>query len=143
MIMRNLIVILFATLTISMQGQSIVGTWQLTEQKPCIEQQMEVSDTEKELLQSFGSSSSSVAALIRFDEKGKGKAGIYSEGDRRSKDKESIEYRLSGNELQFLDKKSGIIKERFIIDELSSLKLQLHRVGRDCEVRTYIRVEKR
>lgn len=141
--MRYLIIFIIATLTITAKGQSIVGTWQLTEQKPCIEQQMEVSETEKELLSSFGSSSSTVAALIRFDEKGKGKTGIYSEGDRKSKDKESIEYRLSGNELQFLDKKSGIIKERFIIDELSSLKLQLHRVGRDCEVRTYIRVEKR
>ena len=143
MIMRYLTIFLFTSLTIYAQSQSIVGTWQLTEQKPCIEQQMEMSETEKELLPSFGSSSSSVAAIIRFDEKGKGKTGIYSEGDRRSKDKESIEYRLSGNELQFLDKKSGIIKERFVIDELSSLKLQLHRVGRDCEIRTYIRVEKR
>jgi hypothetical protein len=124
-------------------GQSIVGTWQLTDQKPCIEQQMEMSETEKELLPGFGSSSQAIAALIHFDEKGKGKTGIYSEGRKRSKDKESVEYRLSADELQFLDKKSGIIKERFVIDELTSVKLQLHRVGRDCEVRTYIRVEKR
>lgn len=141
--MRYLISILFLFCLISGYSQSIVGTWQLTGQKPCIEQQMELSETEKELLPSFGSSSQAVAALIHFDEKGKGKAGIYSEGNKRSKDKESLEYRLSGDELQFLDKKSGIIKERFVIDELTSIKLQLHRVDRDCEVRTYIRVEKR
>lgn len=141
--MRYLIILFIVIAVVPTSGQSIVGTWQLTDQKPCIEQQMELSETEKELLPNFGSSSQAIAALIHFDEKGKGKTGIYYEGHRKSKDKESIEYRLSGDELQFLDKKSGIIKERFIIDELTSVKLQLHRVDRDCEIRTYIRVEKR
>ena len=121
--MRYLGILLLVLSVLPTTGQSIVGTWQLTEQKPCIEQQMELSETEKELLPSFGSSSQAVAALIHFDEKGKGKTGIYSEGKKKSKDKESIEYRLSGDELQFLDKKSGIIKERFVIDELTSVKL--------------------
>ncbi len=141
--MRYLIMFVISLAALSASGQSIVGVWQLTDQKPCIEEQIERSETENELLASFGSSSQSVAVLIRFDEKGKGKTGIYSTGDKKSKDKESLEYRVSGDELQFLDKKSGIIKERFVIDELTSVTLKLHRVDRDCEVRTYIRVEKR
>lgn len=143
MFMRYLIILFIVIAVMPTLGQSIVGTWQLTDQKPCIEQQIELSETEKELLPNFGSSNQSIAALINFDEKGKGKTGIYSEGRKKSKDKESIEYRLSGGELQFLDRKSGIIKERFVIDELTSVKLQLHRVDRDCEIRTYIRVEER
>lgn len=143
MFMRYLIILFIVMAVMPTSGQSIVGTWQLTDQQPCLEQQMELSETEKELLPSFGSSSQAIAALIRFDEKGKGKTGIYSEGHKRSKDKETIEYRLSGDELQFLDKKSGVITERFVIDELTSVKLRLHRVARDCEVRTYIRVEER
>ncbi len=139
--MRYFIIILFVNLAVIAHGQSIVGTWQLTEEKPCIEQQMELSETEKELLPSFGSSSSAVAKIIRFDQKGKGEEGIFTSGRRKGTDKEPFRYQLSGNELQFLDKKSGIIKERFAIDELTSVKLRFHKVGRDCEMRTFSRVE--
>ena len=120
---------------------SIVGTWQLTAQTPCIAQQMEESDTEKELLQSFGSSSSAVAKLIRFDPKGKGEEGIFKTGRKKGGDMEPFRYQLSGDELQFLDKKSGIIEERFVIDELSSVELKFHRVGRDCESLSFRRVK--
>lgn len=122
-------------------AQSIVGTWQLMEEKPCIEQQIEESDTEKELLKGFGSSSSSVARIIRFDPKGKGEEGIFKSGKRKGGDMEAFRYQLSGDELQFLDKKSGIIKERFVVDELTSVTLKFHRVGRDCEVRSLRRVK--
>ncbi|HRW99734.1 MAG TPA: lipocalin family protein [Cyclobacteriaceae bacterium] len=123
------------------QAQSIVGTWQMTEEKSCLTSQFEESDTEKELLQSFGSSSSAVAKIIKFDPKGKGEEGIFKTGKRRSGDLESFRYQLSGDELQFLDKKSGIIKERFVIDELSSITLRFHSVGKECEERTFTRVK--
>ncbi len=139
--MRYFIIMIIANLAIIANGQSIVGTWQLTEEKPCIEQQMELSETEKELLPGFGSSNSAVAKIIRFDPKGKGEEGIFSTGKRKGEDKEPFRYQLSGDELQFLDKKSGIIKERFIIDELTSVTLRFHKVGRDCEMRTFRRVE--
>ncbi len=139
--MRTLLFLACFSSALYAQGQSIVGTWQLTEEKPCISQQIEESDTEKDLLRSFGSSSSSVAKIIRFDPKGKGQEGIFSSGKRKGGDMEAFRYQLSGNELQFLDKKSGIIKERFIIDELSSITLKFHRVGRDCEARTFTRVK--
>ncbi|MEQ8424255.1 MAG: hypothetical protein RIA63_06060 [Cyclobacteriaceae bacterium] len=139
--MRYLIVVLFMTSSTLVWSQSIVGTWQLTDEKPCIGQQMELSDTEKELLPAFGSSSHAVAKIIRFDPKGKGEEGIFQTGKRKGSDLEPFRYQLSGDELQFLDKKSGMIKERFIIDELSSIKLQFHRVDRDCEMRTFSRVK--
>jgi len=139
--MRFLLVIGLSVAMIGAQGQSIVGTWQLTEETPCISQQIEESETEKELLESFGSSSSAVAKLIRFDPKGKGEEGIFKTGKKKGGDMESFRYQLSGDELQFLDKKSGIIKERFTIDELSSVTLKFHRVGRDCEAMTFRRVK--
>lgn len=141
--MRYFISILFLFTLISGFGQSIVGTWQLTDERPCIEQQMELSDTEKELLPAFGSSNSAVAKLITFDPKGKGKEGIFTAGRKKGADRESFDYQLSGDELQFLDKKSGIIKERFVIDELTSISLKFHRKDRDCEQRTFSRVEKK
>lgn len=129
------------TTTFFANGQSIVGTWQLTEEKPCISQQIEEGETEKDLLRSFGSSSSAVAKIIRFDSKGKGEEGIFSKGKRKGGDREAFRYQLSGNELQFLDKKSGIITQRFTIEELSSGTLKFYRVGRECEARTFTRVK--
>lgn len=141
--MRYFLITLFILSVISTSGQSIVGTWQLTDEKPCIEQRMELSETEKELLPNFGSSSSAVAKMIRFDPKGKGEEGIFGAGRKKGTDKESFRYQLSGDELHFLDKKSGVIKERFVIDELTSIKLRFYRVGRECEMRTFSRVESR
>ncbi len=139
--MRTFILMTFVCSALFVQAQSIVGTWQLTEEKPCISQQIEESDTEKDLLKSFGSSNSAVARIIRFDAKGKGQEGIFSSGKRKGGDMEAFRYQLSSNELQFLDKKSGIIRERFVIDELSSFTLKFHRVGKECESRTFTRVK--
>lgn len=139
--MRTFVFIAFLLSSLFAKGQSIVGAWQLTEEKPCISQQIEESETEKDLLKSFGSSSSAVAKIIRFDAKGKGQEGIFSRGKRRGGDMEAFRYQLSGNELQLLDKKSGIITERFTIDELSSVTLKFHRVGKECEARTFTRVK--
>lgn len=139
--MRYFIIALFALASFTSHGQSIVGTWQLTEETPCIGEQIELSETEKELLPGFGSSSHAVAKIIHFDPKGKGEEGIFSAGRKKGADKEPFRYQLSGDELQFLDKKSGMIKERFVVDELTSVKLRFHRVGRDCEMRTLSRVK--
>lgn len=139
--MRSLIIILLSLTFAMAKGQSIVGTWQLTDEKPCIEQQIEESDTEKELLKSFGSSSSAVAKIIKFGPKGTGEEGIFSTGKKKGSNRESFRYRVQGNELQFLDKKSGMITERFTIDELTSSTMRFHRVGRDCEVRSFSRIK--
>ncbi|MBX2941675.1 MAG: lipocalin family protein [Cyclobacteriaceae bacterium] len=139
--MRYFIIILFTNLVMVASGQNLEGTWQLTEEKPCIEQQMKQSETEKELLPSFGSSSSAVAKIIRFDRKGKGEESIFTAGRKKGTDKESFRYQVSGDELQFLDKKSGIITERFVIDELTSVSLRFHKAGRDCEMRSFRRIE--
>ena len=139
--MRYFIITLLIFAASAAKSQSIVGTWQLTDEKPCVAQQMELSETEKELLPSFGSSTHSVAKLIRFDQKGKGTEGIFTAGRRKGAEEEPFRYQLSGDELQFLDKKSGLIKERFVIEELSSITLRFHRVGRECEVRRFSRVK--
>ena len=139
--MRYLTAILFVGMATVAPGQTIVGTWQLTEEKPCLEQQMELTDTEKELLPGFGPSGNAVARTIRFGPKGKGEEGIFEAGKKKGTDKAPFRYQLSGGELQFLDKKSGIIKERFVVDELTPVKLRFHRVGRDCGMRTFSKIK--
>ncbi len=123
------------------QSQSLVGTWQLTEDKTCFQSQFEESETEKELSSAMGASRNAVAKLIRFGEKGKGEEGIFSQGKRKGSSMNEFRYQVKGNELQFLDRKSGMITTRFVIDELTETTLRFHNAMRDCEVKTFVRVK--
>src|SRR5258708_3548150 len=123
-------------------AQSIVGTWQQVEKQTCFDSQLPLSETEKELLPQMGESSqSSIARLIRFDGKGRGEEGIFSAGKKKGSGLDEFRYQLSGDELQLLDKKSGIITQRFIIDTLTDASLRIHDAMKDCESRKFTRVK--
>lgn len=123
-------------------AQSIVGTWQQTEKKTCFESTLPQSETEKELVPLMGSNSQmSVARLIKFDSKDRGEEGIFSEGSKKGDGMNPFKYRIVGQELQILDKKSGIMKQQFIIDELSETTLKIHDARKDCETRTFARIK--
>ena len=143
--MKTLAIISFVILASSSMGQSLVGTWQLTEEKTCFQSALEEnqtqSDTEKELTSAMGgSSNSSVAKLIVFNAKGGGEEGIFSKGSKKGSGKSSFRYQVRDGELQFLDKKSGMITSRFVIEELSGSVLRFHDAARDCEVKAFTRV---
>src|SRR4051812_7515677 len=86
------------------QAQSITGTWQLTEEKTCFQSSLgetmnglNTTETEKELTPMMGeSSASSVAKLIRFDNKGKGEEGIFNSGKRKGTAMEAFRYQIRG-----------------------------------------------
>ena len=66
------------------QAQSIVGTWQLTDEKTCFQSEQKESQTEKELLPQMGNTSqTSVTRLFILDAKGKGKEGVFTDGNRK------------------------------------------------------------
>ncbi len=124
------------------QAQSIVGTWQQMENKTCFESQLPESETEKELKPDMGGTSrTSVAKLIRFGAKGAGEEGIFSKGKKKGSSMSAFRYAINGQELQFLDKKSGIISQRFTIEELTDTSLKIHDADKDCETRSFIRVK--
>ena len=139
--MKKLLFVLMAVVSLKLQAQSVVGTWQLVEEQTCLQVQFEKSETEKELEQSMGSSKNAVAKLIRFEKKGTGEEGIFSQGNKKGKGMNSFRYNVRGNELRFLDKKSGIITQRFVIDELTESTLKIHNAMKDCEVRILSRVK--
>ena len=124
-------------------AQSIVGTWQLTEEKTCfqVQNQFEKSDTEKELEGSMGSSKNAIAKLIKFDAKGGGEEGIFSTGKKKGSSMTSFKWKIDGQELHFIDKKSGMITQRFIFDELGASTLRIHNAMRDCEVKIFSKVK--
>lgn len=122
-------------------GQSLVGRWQLIEEKTCFKSEMKESDTELELKEAMGPSRQSVVRMITFNKKGAAEEGIYSQGKKKGDDTNKFNYSVIDNELQFIDKKSGMATQRFIIDELTHTTLRIHNVLKDCEVKTYTRLE--
>ena len=124
------------------QAQSIVGTWQQVGKRTCFENELPESETEKELTPQMGASSqNTVANLIRFDSKGRGYEGIFTEGKKKGSSMNEFQYQIDDQELQLLDKRSGIITQRFIIDTLTETSLRIHDAMKDCEVRSFKRVK--
>jgi hypothetical protein len=104
--------------------------------------EMKESDTEKELEGAMGSTSaSSVAKLIIFKKDGYGQEGIFSVGKKKGADMDEFKYKFSGQELNFTDKKSGLLTRRFIVDELTETSLKIHDAKKECEIREFSRVK--
>lgn len=122
-------------------GQPLEGTWQLVEEKTCFQSTLEESDTEKELKEAMGASRNAIGKMLIFDSKGGVQETIKSQGKKKGTGTTNYRYQLSGNELQFLDKKSGLITQRYILDELSFNTLRFHNAMKDCEIRTYTKVK--
>ncbi|MEK6783495.1 MAG: lipocalin family protein [Bacteroidota bacterium] len=139
--MKYLLALLIFAIALTGRTQAIVGTWQLTEEKTCFLNQFEKSETEKELESGLGGSQNSVAKLIKFDAKGGGEEGIFSTGKKKGSGMNSFKWKIDGQELHFIDKKSGIITQRFVLDELGTSTLRIHNAARDCEVKIFSRVK--
>ncbi len=138
LILASAIAFCFSHLSLS---QSLIGTWQLIDEKTCFQSEMKESSTELELKDGMGASRQAVAKIITFGKKETYEEGIYSQGKKKGSNKNKSNYRVTGQELQLLDKKSGIATQRFIIDELSASTLRFHNSLKDCEVKTFTRLE--
>lgn len=140
--MKNLFALSLALISAPLLSQSLTGTWQMTDSKTCFQADMKESDTEKELESMMGSNSkSSVAKLIVFKKDGSGQEGIFSAGKKKGSAMTPFQYKLSGQELLFTDKKSGMITQRFAIDELTETSLKIHDAMKDCETKAFVKVK--
>ena len=145
--MKYIMIVCFAAVIIQSHGQTIVGTWQLSDEKTCFQSEMKdsgmkESDTEKELLaQMGGSSQGSVARHISFDAKGRGQEGVFSSGKKKGSGMNSFKYKINGQELLLLDAKSGIMTRQLVIDTLVQSTLRFHDAKKDCESRTFTRIK--
>ena len=140
--MKNLFAFGLALISWPVLSQSLEGTWQLTDSKTCFQSELKESDTEKELEGMMGANTkSSVAKLIVFKKDGTGQEGIFSTGKKKGSSMNSFQYKISGQELLFTDKKSGMITQRFGIDELTETSLKIHDAKKDCETKAFVKVK--
>jgi len=122
-------------------GQALIGSWQLIDEKTCFQSEMKESSTELELKDGMGASRQSVARMISFSKKGAYEEAILSQGKKKGSNVNKFNYQVTGLEIQILDKKSGLVTQRFIIDELSTSSLRFHNALKDCEVKSFIRLD--
>ena len=127
-------------LAIGARAQSLVGTWQVTEEKTCFDAQFTESETEKELKEDMQSTRNAMARVITFKKNGTGEEAIFTSGKKKGADKAAFNYRLTGKDLLLLDKKSGIMTQQLIIDELTATTLRFHLSGKDCETKTLTKI---
>ncbi len=140
--MKNLFSVLWVVLPVFSFAQSLEGTWQQTDSKTCFQTNMKESDTEKELKEAMrGSSAASVAKLLIFKKDGTGQESIFTAGRKKGTELSAFKYRKNGDELQFLDKRSGIATSRFVIDEITSSTLKMHDAVKDCEIRIFTKIK--
>lgn len=140
--MKTAIIVMMSVIASTGFSQGLIGTWQITEEKTCFTASFEKSDTEKELEQSMSKGSkTAVAKLIKFDKKGTGEEGIFSQGKKKGTGLSTFKYSVKDKELQLLDAKSGIITQRFVIDEVTESLLKIHDAVKDCEVKIFSRVK--
>ncbi|MFM7853636.1 MAG: hypothetical protein ACKO96_17375, partial [Flammeovirgaceae bacterium] len=66
---------------------------------------------------------------------------IFTKGKKKGSGLSAFKYSVKDKELQLLDSKSGIITQRFIIDEVSETTLKIHGAMKDCEVKVFLRVK--
>lgn len=122
-------------------AQSLVGTWQIIEEKTCFDSQFTESETEKDLLKDMGSTQSSVARVIEFNKNGTGEEAIFTKGTKKGSGKTSFRYRWAGKEIQLLDKKSGIMTQQLVIDTLTTTLMKIHLASKACETKTLSRIK--
>ena len=128
-------------LAVSAQAQSIVGKWQLSDHKTCFQAEMKESETEKELTPAMSSTSmTSVARVMNLDAKGGGEEGIFSTGKKKATSKTTFRYSATDAEFLILDKKSRLVTQRWVIDELTASSLKIHDAAKDCETKTFTKV---
>jgi hypothetical protein len=149
--MKTMLFIILVAVGITAQAQSIVGKWQLSDQKTCFQtsvkdemkDELKETDTEKELEGEMGgpSSTADAARVLTLDAKGNAEEGVMSVGKKKASSKDTYKYRVAGSEFQKVDKKSGLVTERWVIDELSETTLKIHDSAHDCETKTYAKIK--
>src|SRR5690349_11980871 len=114
-------------------GQSLVGTWQLTKQLNCLES--EVSDTTKanaDMMKEFSSKSNRSPKVMIFRPDNTGEENIRTIDKKKNAQVKKFLYKYDGSTIYLLDKKSRLITGSLIVDELTSDSLVYHTAGKVC-----------
>lgn len=132
--MKGLLTVMMVFLMTCTFAQKISGTWQVVKESNCLgEEFSDPSETEEELLESMSSLATGTPKTIQFNLDGSGQENWRTQGRKKPNSKEKFLYRFTNETVYFLDKRSRLISNTFIIEELTSTTLVMFNKDRSCE----------
>jgi hypothetical protein len=142
--MKIVLALIFCLTSVSLSAQIILGKWQLLKQSTCIEAQLDSPDQSEDLdrlLADKNSMKTRTPSIVEFKPKMKGLQSTSVLGKRKTVDDKTFLYKLDGNTLYLLDKKSKTIIFTYTVEELTKTSLTLSETSRPCEVRVFERIQ--
>jgi hypothetical protein len=142
-IRQILIISLLGITALSGRAQSLIGNWQLVKQTTCLEDQLpqDTSASTQDLLADMKSRNDRTPQVIRFTDNLNGEEDTKILNTRKNVNTKHFMYKVDGNTLYILDKKSRTIAETYNIDSWEGDNLILSNASRPCETRVLVRVK--
>jgi len=133
--MKKVLVGLMIMMISSTFAQTLTGTWQVIKESNCMGDEFNnnPSEAEEELLKSMSFMSGGTPKTIQFNADGSGEENWRKKGKKKPSSKEKFLYRISDGIIYFLDKKSRLITNTYIIEQLTESQLLMFNKERSCE----------
>jgi hypothetical protein len=126
------------------RGQTIQGTWQLVKTANCMDEKIQAdSDAEQELVDEMKGLSGPSSRVVRFKDKGAGEETTRILNRKKTVNGKNFLYKINGETLLILDKRSQTISDSYSIDKLSRDSLILSNATRACEIRFFVKIKDR
>ena len=134
--------LVLTSLAMVCQAQSIVGRWQLVKESSCVEDELSPDDVETDdLVNDMKSMSGAAPQVLEFKDNNSGRESTKIISRKKTYNSKGFLYRLDGDGLYFLDKKSRTIIEGFTVEKLESDSLIITNSARVCETKIFVRIK--
>jgi len=129
------------------QGQSLLGKWQLVKQSTCVEDELNEQDDSEdeaeaaELINDMKSMSGPTAQVIHFKDNVNAEENTRIINRRKTYNPKALQYKFTGQALHILDKRSKTIIESFTVEKLTADSLIISNSARVCETKVFIKIK--
>lgn len=140
---RIIIVAVMVSMVSSLSyAQSILGTWQLVKEISCMENGLNTEpDSVSSLIMEMKEMASATPQIIQFKEKGVGEENMRILNKRKSANSRNFLYKMNGETLLILDKKSQTISESYTVDKISRDSLVISNSSRPCDIKFLVKIK--
>jgi hypothetical protein len=135
--MKKLSLLLLLSLPLMVNGQSIVGKWQLIKSSSCVGGDMD----DDELVTEMKNMASPGNQVVTFKDNNAAEESTRIISRKKSYNSRAMLYKFSGESLFILDKRSKTIIESFNVEQLSADSLIISNSSRACETKVFVKIK--
>jgi len=140
--MKWLMVLILSIASCKTMAQSIVGRWQLIKQTNCVEDQMDMANTDAdEMINDMQNMGGATPQVLNLKDNNAAEESTRIINRRKSYNSKSFLYKYTGEAIYFLDKRSHTIIDGFTVEKISSDSLILTNSARVCDTKIFVRIK--